>query len=407
MAIVERVRSRRSWPAVLFLSVLAGCQQAPPGPVLPPWVDLFNGQDLSGWVNVNCAPSTWTVRDGMVICSGKPTGVLRTERMYQDFDLELEWRHMQPQGNAGLFLWSDALTARGQPFTRSIEVQILDGRNTANYTSHGDVFAIHGATMTPDRPHPAGSMRCLPSERRSLDSPQWNHYLVRCRNGVVKLEVNGKEVSGGHSIRPRRGYLCLESEGSEVHFRNVRIIEHPAVEPMLPADMIAVADQGFRSIYTGIDLDGWTPAAGNLKGAGWMAADWLLRQHKANHFLLSKKHYGDFELGLDFRWLEAVSGAPSSHPNLADASVEPDARCHVAPPVVPDELWHRLEIRVVGGRMEMSLDHSAVQMEELNGRPARGRLKLGSPYGRVEYANLYLKELPATETSGAEIPTSN
>ena len=52
---------------------------------------LFNGKDLSGWVPVNTAPSTWSVRDGMIICSGKPIGELRTDRMYQNFIMEVEW----------------------------------------------------------------------------------------------------------------------------------------------------------------------------------------------------------------------------------------------------------------------------------------------------------------------------
>jgi hypothetical protein len=52
------------------------------------FVPLFNGRNLDGWVNVNCAPETWTVRDGMVICSGIPTGVLRTEKHYENYILE-------------------------------------------------------------------------------------------------------------------------------------------------------------------------------------------------------------------------------------------------------------------------------------------------------------------------------
>ena len=125
---------------------------------------LFNGKDLTGWVRVNVAPDTFTVKDGMIVCNGIPTGELRTERMYENFILELEYRHMKPKGNAGVFIWADDLTAPGQPFIRGIEVQVLDGRNSENYTSHGDVFPIHGATMKPDRPHPGGWNRCLPSE---------------------------------------------------------------------------------------------------------------------------------------------------------------------------------------------------------------------------------------------------
>src|SRR5262245_58057332 len=163
---------------------------------------LFNGKELSGWVPVNVASETFTVRDGMIISTGKPKGILRTDRHYENFVFEAEWRLMQPRGNAGIFIWSDALPAVGKPFSRAIEVQVLDGRNTDVSTSHGDVFAIQGATMKPDRPHPKGAMRSLPKERRSKPSPEWNHYKITCRDGAITLAVNGKDVSGGTESVP-------------------------------------------------------------------------------------------------------------------------------------------------------------------------------------------------------------
>src|SRR5688572_26889279 len=161
------------------------------------FVPLFNGRDLSGWVNVNCAPETFTVRDGVIQSTGVPTGIIRTQRQYENFVLELQWKHLKAMGNAGLFVWSDPLTAPGTPFARAIEVQILDGRNTENYTSHGDIFSIHGAAMKPERPHPAGWERSLPSENRCRPAGEWNHYRVECQDGAIKLSVNGKHVSGG------------------------------------------------------------------------------------------------------------------------------------------------------------------------------------------------------------------
>jgi len=71
-------------------------------------------------------------------------------------------------------------------------VQVLDGRNSPGaYSSHGDVFAIQGATMVPDRPHPGGWMRSLPSEDRARPAGEWNHYRVECKDGRVSLAVNG------------------------------------------------------------------------------------------------------------------------------------------------------------------------------------------------------------------------
>ena len=56
---------------------------------------------------------------------------------------------------------------------------------------------------------------------------EWNHYYVRAINGEIRLWVNGEEVSGGTKITPATGYLCLESEGAPVDFKNIRIRELP------------------------------------------------------------------------------------------------------------------------------------------------------------------------------------
>ena len=64
-------------------------------------------------------------------------------------------------------------------------------------------------------------------ENRCKGKGQWNVYDVVCVDGVVKLSVNGKFVNGVRKSSVKRGYLCLESEGAEIHFRNIRIMELP------------------------------------------------------------------------------------------------------------------------------------------------------------------------------------
>ncbi len=92
-------------------------------PVFP---SMFNGRDLSQWVPCNIPPDTFTVRDGLFVTSGKPVGTLRTERMYENFIIEFDWRHMRSGGNSGLFIWADGLPTVGSAFSRGIEIQNLD-----------------------------------------------------------------------------------------------------------------------------------------------------------------------------------------------------------------------------------------------------------------------------------------
>jgi hypothetical protein len=56
---------------------------------------------------------------------------------------------------------------------------------------------------------------------------EWNHYYIRCVDGEVRLSVNGVEVSGGSGAVPATGYIALESEGSPIEFKNIRIKELP------------------------------------------------------------------------------------------------------------------------------------------------------------------------------------
>ncbi len=411
------------------------------------FVPLFNGKDLSGWVPVNVAPNTFTAKDDMIVSTGVPTGVMRTARQYENFILEFEWRHMKPKGNAGVFVWSHPLTAQGTPFAKSIEVQVLDGHETVNYTSHGDVFSIHGARMKPDRPHPNGSERCLPSEKRAKPSPEWNHYRVECKDGVLKLAVNGKVVSGGSACNPRKGYICLESEGSECHFRNLRIKELPTSNP--PANEVAPVIEGFRSLYTGLDLANWKNDPGH-KGH-WQPRDWVLDYDgkseakgdsaaDAGH-LWTEQEFGDFELICDWRLTAKTkkSKRPLIHPNgdegpeeeefddagdsgiylrgndksqiniwnraigsgeirgyRVDKSMPAEVRKGCTPPKKADKpigQWNRFHITMIGDRATVVLNgETVIDNVQLPGVPSRGRIALQHHGDPIQFASILIRE---------------
>jgi len=361
--------------AFALVLVLAGCT-APASTADGDLVDLFNGRDLSGWTNVNGGPETWSVREGMVITSGHPNGVLRSPKMYENFILELDWMHMKEGGNSGLFIHSGALPIRGNCFTKAFECQIMLGDDPKGlYSRHGDMFSIQGAKFVPDRPHPQGWERCLPSENRVKGAGEWNHYRVVSKDGSIKLEANGKEVSGGTQCNPRKGYLCLESEGSECRFKNVRIRELPSSGAT--PDQTAEADRGFATLYGG-DLRGWkTEDPGH-----WTPRDWTLGTDGMGKELVSEHLLHDFVLILD--WKTPPTGT---------------AEIRVRGPLIPLEPtakpggWNRAEVTVHNGICTIVIQDRPTPITiDYTGRPPTDLLALRST-GPTQFANLYVKRL--------------
>ncbi len=89
----------------------------------------------------------------------------------------------------------------------------------------GELFGANGLTATPD--HPRGN-RSSSVEMRCKGKGEWNTYDVVCVDGTVKLSINGKFVNSIRDSARKKGYLCLESEGAPVRFRNIRIMELPS-----------------------------------------------------------------------------------------------------------------------------------------------------------------------------------
>lgn len=202
---------------------------------VPQFRDLFNGKDLTGWINVNTDPETWKVRDGVLVCSGQPIGVMRSDRQYENFVLQVEWMHMEPGGNSGVFVWSDADPNPRNRLPNGVEVQMLeldwvnrhirDGVQPPLAYVHGELFGVGGVQTAPDNPR---GTRSKSIENRCKPRGEWNTYTVVAVDGVIKLSVNGKFVNGISRSTQKKGYICLESEGAEIHFRNIRIMELPS-----------------------------------------------------------------------------------------------------------------------------------------------------------------------------------
>ena len=411
---------------------------------------LFNGKDLDGWVRVNCYEDTFQARDGMIYCTGTPTGFLRTAQMYEDFVLEFDWKHENPAGNAGLFVWSDPVPSRDQHmFPRSIEVQVMhtpdvsDKEGRLLYTGHGDVFSIWGARMTPLRPHPAGWERTLPSERVTKGAGEWNHYKVIGEGGNLTVEVNGVEVSGARACTPRDGYICLESEGSPVWFRNLTIRSRRS-DAGVPAAERAMDGTGMVPLFGGRTLAGWREEDG--KSGHWSFRDGVLRYDGKGGSLWTVEEYDDFELVVDWRWtkehqgrmlrphLDAdgnevrnadgsphaveveerdsgiyLRGSRKAQVNIwmwpcgsgevwgyrTDTAMPLDVRRGCVPKVNADRPvgeWNRFIIRMVGDRLTVfNNGQKVIDQVHLPGVPARGPIALQDHGCPIEFQNVFIR----------------
>lgn len=209
-------------------------------------VKAFIDDTTAGWralteadfTKVNSADDTWSWNDGVLQCTGRPVSVLRSKEQFRNVEIVVEWMHEKAAGNSGLFVWVtpesiEQLTAAGKPgLPKGIEVQMLDhgytdmikerGGKTDWFGTNGDVFGV-GKKFQPFPPVSPNGNRSFPTKHVSKGHGQWNHYYVRAINGEVRLWVNGEEVSGGNGVDKPEGFLCLESEGSPIKFRKVKV----------------------------------------------------------------------------------------------------------------------------------------------------------------------------------------
>lgn len=189
---------------------------------------------LINWFNVNTDKDTWRLNKNLLICTGLPIGVMRSEKQYENFIIHVEWKHINAGGNSGIFVWSDAQPDAVGRLPGGVEVQMLEldwvNQNTKNGVVppiayvHGELFGVGGVETIPDNPR---GTRSKSIENRAKGKGEWNKYTIICVDGTIKLAVNGKFVNGIRNATIKKGYLCLESEGSEIHFKNFQLIELP------------------------------------------------------------------------------------------------------------------------------------------------------------------------------------
>lgn len=211
--------------SLLALAALALAQQARAAD--PNVVPLFDGKTLDGWTFIvkpdkdgkTADPKlTWSVKDGVIVCTGKPNGCMVTAKAYGDYTLRLKWRFPATGGgNTGVLLH----VQDDKYWPTSIEAQLLTGRA-------GDMLLTNppGAKLDVNkaRRDPKLERRFLRTETKEPVEKklgEWNELEVTCKGGDVAIAVNGVPVNEGANGNLTRGRIALQSEGAEVHFKDI------------------------------------------------------------------------------------------------------------------------------------------------------------------------------------------
>jgi len=178
-------------------------------------IDLFNGADLSGWKlfipDEKVAPKTvWSVKDGVVRCTGKPAGYMRTEKEYGNYRLRFQWRFPEGGGNSGVLIH---IQLPDKVWPKSIEGQL-------QHAHAGDFWVIDGAEF---KEHTDPDNRRVVKKEESSEKPlgEWNQYEVLCQGNTIKLFINGVLQNSATETSLTKGHIGWQSEGTPIEFRNL------------------------------------------------------------------------------------------------------------------------------------------------------------------------------------------
>jgi hypothetical protein len=295
-------------------------------------VELFNGKDLSGWVQRG-GKAKYAVEDGVIVGTavpGTPNSFLCTEKTYGDFVLEYDFK-VDPRLNSGVQVRSECfdeakeITVNGKPMKMpagrvhgyQLEIDPSARRWTAGIYEEGV-----RSWLNPVKPDDSASGKLFTGQgKRLFKEGEWNHVRFEARGDSLKTWLNGELRAEIKDARTARGFIGLqvhgiakELAGAQVHFKGIKLTELDGAAPVVSKELNTLTAEekaaGWKLLWDGKTTDGWKSAkADAFPTKGWEIKDGVLSVLAGNNGaeagtggdIITKERYSSFELVADFR----------------------------------------------------------------------------------------------------------
>ena len=316
----------------LLSSALVACALPLLSPAQAP-VSLFNGKDLSGWVQRG-GKATYTVEGNEIVGRSvreTPNSFLCTAKTYGDFILEYDFK-VDPKLNSGVQIRSECFEGPTELVWEGKTIKIPAGR-------------VHGyqVEIDPDVPRkrmwsaglydegrrgwlfPTGGEQSEQAKtfsaqgQRIFKAGDWNHVRVEARGDSLKTWLNGTACADIKDGLTPRGFIALQvhgigkdasKEGTQVRWRNLQITELGG-SAAAAANTLTVQEKaaGWRLLWDGKTTNGWRSAkAETFPAKGWLIKDGLLNvldsggaEAVGGGDIITREKYSQFELVVDFK----------------------------------------------------------------------------------------------------------
>jgi 3-keto-disaccharide hydrolase len=189
------------------------------------WTNLFNGKDLTGWrifldprKKVDPA-EIFQVKNGTIVCEGSVNGYIITEKEYSNYVLKLQWRWGKKKTsgrNSGVFVH---VVGPDMIWPKGVEAQLM-ADHAGDFWLVGD-FKLSVDPRRQDRRISRHYFRTKDNVEKAVG--EWNQYEITCKGDTIKLVINGLEVNRGTNAELTKGRILLQSEGAEIHFRDIKL----------------------------------------------------------------------------------------------------------------------------------------------------------------------------------------